>query len=75
PLLHEALVRMGRRDLIGDGPGCLIPAKQPQSADYRSPRRKNSSSTRPSKGKVLTQHNGLPPRNNGSKPGRSRPQA
>ncbi|TNF38176.1 MAG: YgiQ family radical SAM protein, partial [Deltaproteobacteria bacterium] len=26
PLLREALVRMGRADLIGDRPGCLVPA-------------------------------------------------
>lgn len=73
PLLYEALVRMGRRDLIGDGPDCLIPAKQPQSADYRSPRRKNSSTNRAGKGKIQTQHTGLPPRNNGGdKPRKSR---
>jgi len=40
-LLHDALRRMGRHDLIGDGPKCLIPAKQPE-ADYQAPRRKNS---------------------------------
>ncbi len=28
-IIHEALVRMGRRDLIGSGPRHLIPARQP----------------------------------------------
>ncbi|MBS7325865.1 MAG: YgiQ family radical SAM protein [Thiopseudomonas sp.] len=73
PLLHEALIRLNRRDLIGDGPNCLIPAKQPQSTDYRSPRRKNSTPVKAEKGTLLTQHTGLPPRENGSKPKRSRP--
>jgi hypothetical protein len=43
PLLREALKRMGRSELIGDGPQQLIPKDQPSAADaYRSPRRKNS---------------------------------
>jgi len=43
PLLREALQRMGRADLIGDGPQHLIPKHQPRSnADYRAPRRKNT---------------------------------
>jgi hypothetical protein len=29
PLLREALQRMGRADLIGSGPHCLIPRHQP----------------------------------------------
>lgn len=77
-LLHEALVRMGRRDLIGDSPKCLIPATQPEQ-DYNAPRRKNSGDAhikrtgkqqargkrngqQPKKGAILTQHTGLPPR-------------
>ncbi|MFZ6849606.1 YgiQ family radical SAM protein [Undibacterium sp. RuRC25W] len=28
-IIHEALIRMGRRDLIGSGPRHLIPARQP----------------------------------------------
>lgn len=31
-LVHEALVAAGRRDLIGGGPECLIPAKPPKEA-------------------------------------------
>ncbi|TNF34917.1 MAG: YgiQ family radical SAM protein, partial [Gammaproteobacteria bacterium] len=43
PLLREALKRMGRSDLIGDGPNQLIPRDQPKDhKSYQSPRRKNS---------------------------------
>jgi uncharacterized radical SAM protein YgiQ len=80
PLLREALTQMGRADLIGSGEHQLIPAEQ--TADlYQAPRRKNSSkSSRAGKGRVLTQHTGLPPRHDGGvkprsgggrKPGRS----
>ncbi len=65
PLLREALKRMGRADLIGDGEKQLIPKDQPTSTDdYHAARRKNSSSVhaRRTKGKkILTQHTGLPP--------------
>lgn len=67
PLLREALQRMGRRELIGDGPNQLIPAHQPrEDSDYRAPRRKHSAAAHHKRtrrqGKVLTQHTGLPPR-------------
>ena len=63
PLLREALKSMGRADLIGEGPKCLIPSKQPESEAYQSPRRKNSVAGKGLKrGRVLTQHTGLPPR-------------
>ena len=63
PLLREALKSMGRADLIGEGPKCLIPSKQPESEAYQSPRRKNSVAGKGVKrGRVLTQHTGLPPR-------------
>ncbi|MEY3037472.1 MAG: hypothetical protein RL143_39 [Pseudomonadota bacterium] len=63
PLLREALKSMGRADLIGEGPKCLIPSKQPESEAYHSPRRKNSVAGKGVKrGRVLTQHTGLPPR-------------
>jgi len=71
PLLREALKRMGRADLIGDGPQHLIPKTQPSDGrDYQSPRHKNSSrppqrrasATAPSPGTIQTQHTGLPPR-------------
>jgi uncharacterized radical SAM protein YgiQ len=70
PLLRQALKRMGRADLIGNGKRHLIPAWQP-ATDGRtgSARRKNT--TPPSgagknkstaQGRILTQHTGLPPR-------------
>ena len=77
PLLREALKKMGRADLIGNGKQHLVPNYQPQTdGSYQSPRRKNSSvkmavahnprdfsvPQKPSRGKVLTQHTGLPPR-------------
>ena len=66
PLLREALKAMGRADLIGNGKQHLIPTFQPQTdGGYTSARRKNSTAT-PTKGRVLTQHTGLPPRVNGA---------
>lgn len=81
PLLREALKRMGRHDLIGDGDKQLIPKDQPTSTeDYHAARRKNSASahqrrtqSKPNHShkntsnknrgkKILTQHTGLPPR-------------
>ena len=66
PLLREALIRMGRADLIGSGKHQLIPAHQPATEGYQSARRKNSTPVDSKKagqgGKILTQHNGLPPR-------------
>jgi uncharacterized radical SAM protein YgiQ len=80
PLLREALKTMGRADLIGNGKHHLIPTWQPLTdGGYTSARRKNSTSApvaakapvrlapvKPSKGRMLTQHTGLPPRDNGS---------
>ena len=78
PLLREALKTMGRADLIGNGKHHLIPTYQPLAADggYASARKKNSTlATKPSaviKGRMLTQHTGLPPRDTGAiqKPGK-----
>lgn len=68
PQLREALTAMGRADLIGDGDKQLIPATQPEDAQHVNPRRKNSpKSNRAGKGRLLTQHTGLPPRA-GNKP-------
>jgi len=69
PTLRDALKRMGRADLIGDGPRHLIPRDQPRHGDYQAPRRKNTAAahrrrTRP--GQIETQHTGLPPRDAGS---------
>ena len=71
PLLREALKSMGRADLIGNGKHHLIPTFQPMTdGSYTSARKKNSTpvgkaSAQPSKGRLLTQHTGLPPRENG----------
>jgi len=79
PLLREALKKMGRADLIGNGKHHLIPSYQPKTdGSYQSARRKNSSVSattraqnnprdftvpeRPTRGRLLTQHTGLPPR-------------
>ncbi len=74
PLLREALKTMGRADLIGNGKHHLIPTFQPLTdGTYQSARRKNSTSVSktsvtasPVKGRILTQHTGLPPRDDGS---------
>jgi uncharacterized radical SAM protein YgiQ len=76
PLLRDALKAMGRADLIGSGKHQLIPAYQPLTGGgYQSARRKNSTpgvaaapatSAKPSKGRMLTQHTGLPPRVTGA---------
>jgi len=70
PLLREALKAMGRADLIGNGKHHLIPTWQPLTdGSYQSARRKNSTAsparTAPPKGRLLTQHTGLPPRETG----------
>jgi hypothetical protein len=71
PLLREALKSMGRADLIGNGKHHLIPTFQPMTdGSYTSARKKNSTpvgkaSAQPSKGRLLTQHTGLPPREKG----------
>ena len=65
PLLRDALKAMGRADLIGNGKFHLIPSFQPAGTaeGYQSARRKNST---PVKGRILTQHTGLPPRVTGA---------
>ncbi|SCK57689.1 uncharacterized radical SAM protein YgiQ [Variovorax sp. HW608] len=77
PLLREALKAMGRADLIGNGKHHLIPTWQPLTdGSYQSARRKNSTpvaqkTVKPVKGRILTQHTGLPPRETGA--GRAKP--
>ncbi len=79
PLLREALKTMGRSDLIGNGKQHLIPTWQPLSdGGYTSARRKNSTpvavkASAPVKGRILTQHTGLPPRDNGAGKARVKP--
>jgi uncharacterized radical SAM protein YgiQ len=68
PLLREALKAMGRADLVGNGKHHLIPTFQPlNDGAYQSARKKNSTPVpaQPVKGRVLTQHTGLPPRAQG----------
>jgi hypothetical protein len=85
PLLREALQTMGRADLIGNGKHHLIPTYQPTTdGSYESARRKNSTpapkaaakvaapTKAPVKGRLLTQHTGLPPRDTGSRPPRKK---
>ena len=68
PLLREALKTMGRADLVGNGKHHLIPTFQPLGdGGYQSARKKNSTAapvkaSQPVKGRMLTQHTGLPPR-------------
>jgi uncharacterized radical SAM protein YgiQ len=74
PLLREALKTMGRSDLIGNGKQHLIPTYQPLTGGaYTSARSKNSTVAPvklavavPVKGRLLTQHTGLPPRVTGA---------
>jgi hypothetical protein len=72
PLLREALKAMGRADLIGNGKHHLIPTFQPLTeGGYISARRKNSTTVAlkpvtPVKGRILTQHTGLPPHQSGA---------
>ena len=80
PLLRQALKDLGRADLIGNGRHHLIPNWQPATdGGYASARRKNS--TPPgakttakalARGRMLTQHTGLPPRETGGAAGRGR---
>jgi uncharacterized radical SAM protein YgiQ len=67
PLLREALRRMGRSDLIGNGKQQLIPAWQPANTGGAPEGRRQAA--RP----FRTQHTGLPdtPRAPGKRPGRS----
>jgi uncharacterized radical SAM protein YgiQ len=72
PLLREALKAMGRADLVGNGKHHLIPTFQPLvDGSYQSARKKNSTAApvkaaQPVKGRLLTQHTGLPPRVTGA---------
>jgi hypothetical protein len=75
PLLREALKAMGRADLVGNGKHHLIPTFQPLvDGSYQSARKKNSTAApakaaapvKPVKGRMLTQHTGLPPRVTGA---------
>jgi uncharacterized radical SAM protein YgiQ len=58
PILREALKRMGRADLIGNGKQHLVPAYQPLGAATRTP----AFPTGASASRFRTQHTGLPDR-------------
>ena len=66
PLIREALLEMKLGHLIGSGPDKLVPAEQPKGYKVKaSARRKNTREAhekRVRRGKLLTQHSGLPPR-------------
>ena len=66
PMIRAALKDMGLAQLIGPGKDKLVPATQPRGAKVgQSARRKNTADAhkkRIVKGRVLTQHTGLPPR-------------
>jgi hypothetical protein len=64
PLLREALTRMGREDLIGNGKRHLVPRWQPAGTGLRHEGKRNTRRG-PRPGTALTQHTGLPPRNDG----------
>lgn len=56
PTLREALRRMGRADLIGNGKHQLVPAYQPAGTGEQTEGRRNANFSRP----FRTQHTGLP---------------
>jgi len=56
PLLREALRRMGRADLIGNGKHQLVPTWQPHGTEGEREGRRRPGVTRP----IRTQHTGLP---------------
>jgi len=66
PTIREALTEMGLGELIGSGDDQLVPVDQPADPNqYGSARRKNTASAhskRIRKGRILSQHTGLPPR-------------
>ncbi|NCF73415.1 MAG: YgiQ family radical SAM protein [Gammaproteobacteria bacterium] len=66
PTIREALTEMGLGKLIGPGEDQLVPVDQPLDSNERgSARRKNTASAhakRIRKGRILSQHTGLPPR-------------
>src|SRR3569833_2159066 len=59
PLLREALKRMGRADLIGNGKHHLVPSWQPAGTGEQHPRARAARPKEPTR-KFLTQHTGLP---------------
>jgi uncharacterized radical SAM protein YgiQ len=71
PILRDALRRMGREDLIGNGKDQLVPSWQPAGTGKGGGEGRRKP-TRPRPGSALTQHTGLPPRETGAGSRRSR---
>lgn len=77
PLLREALKNMGKSHLIGYGKKHLVPPTQPANHPSAKLNQKTQSGTKatrtgtstPKKGRILTQHTGLPPRGDTTKSG------
>ena len=65
PLLRDALRRMGRADLIGNGKRHLVPHWQPAGAGAVSQQVRPGAAA-PKSRPFLTQHSGLPPRTEAS---------
>jgi hypothetical protein len=63
PLLREALVRMGRKDLIGYAKHQLIPTRQPAGWVPPDSQKGLRTKKQPAAGTFRTQHTGLPPSN------------
>jgi uncharacterized radical SAM protein YgiQ len=63
PVLRDALRRMGREDLIGNGKHHLVPHWQPAGTGTAGEGVRGKGGRRgPRRGTALTQHTGLPPR-------------
>ena len=56
PLLREALKRMGREDLIGNGKNHLVPRFQPRGTGKAPEGRRGPGAERPRRGRFKTQH-------------------
>jgi uncharacterized radical SAM protein YgiQ len=64
PTLREALIAMGRKDLIGNRPGCLIPWEDtaplpPSKSDKAGPRDASDNPRTTRGGRFQTQHTGV----------------
>ena len=70
PLLREGLVQMGRADLIGNGPDCLVPRQQPAGARLAPTRRSRDSGRPASPGTSPRRHETARPASTRPKPTR-----